>query len=157
QHLLTRRLGQQRAATEPAAVAELAGLCARLPLALSIVAAHAEVHPGHSLAAVAAGLREGGPPLTALDNGESVNSLRAVFSWSVRALSSPAGQMFRLLGLHPGPDIPVPAAAALAGTPSETARQALGELARSHLLTQHYPGRFTFHDLLRQYACEQAG
>jgi hypothetical protein len=32
----------------------------------------------------------------------------------------------------------------------------LAELARAHLLTEHAPGRYAFHDLLRAYAAEQA-
>ena len=35
-------------------------------------------------------------------------SVRAVFSWSYRQLSPDAARLFRLLGLHPGPDISVP-------------------------------------------------
>jgi transcriptional regulator with XRE-family HTH domain len=41
--LLSARLGPDRVAAEPAAVAELTRLCARLPLALAIVAARADV------------------------------------------------------------------------------------------------------------------
>jgi len=64
--------------------------------------------------------------------------------------------MFRLLGVHVGPDITAPAAASLAGTPEVGARRVLGELARAHLIAEHVPGRFSFHDLLRAYAAEQA-
>ena len=67
-----------------------------------------------------------------------------------------AARMFRLLGLHPGPDITVPAAASLAGMRPAEARRLLRELARAHLITEHAPGRYAFHDLLRAYAAEQA-
>ena len=43
--------------------------------------------------------------LDALDTGDPAASVRAVFSWSYRQLSAGAARMFRLLGLHPGPDI----------------------------------------------------
>jgi len=79
-----------------------------------------------------------------------------VFSWSYRALSAGAARLFRLLGLHPGPDITVGAAASLAGIAPDQARAMLAELARGHLLTEHRPGRYAFHDLLRAYAAEQA-
>jgi len=82
--------------------------------------------------------------------------VRAAFSWSYQQLAAPAARMFRLLGLHPGPDISVPAAASLAGVPPVQARRALAELARVHLLTEPAPGRFALHDLLRDYAAEQA-
>jgi len=64
--------------------------------------------------------------------------------------------MFRLLGLHPGPDIPLAAAASLAAVRPERARVLLAELTRAHLLTEHVPGRYAFHDLLRAYARELA-
>jgi tetratricopeptide (TPR) repeat protein len=68
------------------------------------------------------------------------------------------GKCVRLLGVHPGPDITVPpAAASLAAIPVGEARQALGELTRASLLSEHSPGRFAFHDLLRVYAAELAG
>ena len=81
---------------------------------------------------------------------------RAVFSWSYQQLSTAAAQMFRTFGMYPGPDITVAAAASMAGVPVAAARSALAELSRSHLITEHAPGRFTFHDLLRAYAIEQA-
>ena len=50
--------------------------------------------------------------------------------------------MFRLLGVHPGPDISLPAAASLNGIPLRQARETLTELTRAHLLSQPAPGRF---------------
>ena len=155
--LLARRLGEPRVAAEPEAAAELAGLCARLPLALTVAAARAAVHPSLALADVAAELRRETAPLDALELGDPASSVREVFSWSCRHLSNPARQMFRLLGIHPGRDISAGAAASLAGLPEPEARQALGELDRVHLMTQWEPGRYCCHDLLRAYAAEQAG
>jgi tetratricopeptide (TPR) repeat protein len=71
-------------------------------------------------------------------------------------LSTGAARLFRLLGLHPGPDISASAAASLVGIAREQASTLLTELACAHLLTEHVPGRYTFHDLLRAYAAEQA-
>ena len=64
--------------------------------------------------------------------------------------------MFRLLGVHPGPDITIPAAASLAGISGGEAGRLLAELTATHLLTEHVPGRFAFHDLMRSYAAERA-
>jgi tetratricopeptide (TPR) repeat protein len=153
---LGRRLGAQRVADEPDAVVELAGLCARLPLALSIAAARAAARPGLPLAELAVELRDERIRLDALDAGDAATDVRAVFSWSYQQLREPAAQMFRLLGVHPGPDISAPAAASLAGLAPGVARKALAELARSHLITEHAAGRYTLHDLLRTYAAEQA-
>ena len=88
--------------------------------------------------------------------GDLATDVRAVFSWSYHALSTDAARLFRLLGLHPGPDITVAAAASLAGIAPERARVLLAELARAHLLTEHSPGRYALHDLLRAYATELA-
>ena len=83
--------------------------------------------------------------------------MRTVFSWSYRQLSTGAARMFRLLGVRPGPDISVPAAASLAGTGAPGAQRVLSELARAQLISEHVPGRYAFHDLLRAYAAAQAG
>jgi DNA-binding SARP family transcriptional activator/tetratricopeptide (TPR) repeat protein len=155
--LLTARLGSDRVGAEPAAVGRIASLCACLPLALAIGAARAATRPGFPLAAVAAELADSADRLDALDAGDPGSSVRAVFSWSYQQLTSEAARMFRLLGLHPGPDITVPAAASLAATGEADARRLLRELARAHLIAEHLPGRYAFHDLLRAYAAEQAG
>jgi tetratricopeptide (TPR) repeat protein len=154
--LLVRRLGAQRVAAEPEAATELARLCAGLPLALAVAAARADARPGLSLAGLAAELRGARGLLDALDTGDAASNVREVFSWSCRQLSAPAARMFRLLGVHRGPDISADAAASLAGVEPPLARQALAELTRAHLLTEHVPGRFAFHDVLRSYAAEQA-
>jgi tetratricopeptide (TPR) repeat protein len=154
--LLARLLGAARSAAEPQAVAELASLCARLPLALTIVAAQARSRPHLALTALASELRDSTGRLTALDAGDPGASVRAVFSLSWQHLSPSAAEMFRLLGLHPGPDISAAAAASLAEVSLPRARELLGELAHGHLLTEHAPGRYAFHDLLRAYAAELA-
>jgi tetratricopeptide (TPR) repeat protein/transcriptional regulator with XRE-family HTH domain len=154
--LLTARIGVARAAAEPAATAEIATRCACLPLALAVAAARAVARPGFPLSPLAAELRDNADRLEALDSGDPSASVRAVFSWSCRQLSTEAARMFRLLGLHPGPDISVPAAASLAARHERAARRLLGELSRAHLITEHVPGRFAFHDLLRGYALIEA-
>jgi DNA-binding SARP family transcriptional activator len=155
--MLAGRLGQDRVAAETDAVAELTALCVGLPLALGIVAARAAARPGLSLAVLAAELRDARSRLDWLSTGEAVTDMRTVFSWSLQQLTPPAMRMFQMLGLHPGPDITVPAAASLAGVPPGQARAALAELARAHLLTEGAPGRHSCHDLLRAYATELVG
>src|SRR5215467_15823592 len=127
---------------------------ARLQQAVKL-AARAAARPGFSLAALAAELADSAGRLDALDAGDPGSSVRAVFSWSTRQLSGEAARMFALLGLHPGPDISIPAAASLAAIAQAAARRLLRELARAHLIAEHAPGRYAFHDLLRAYAAEQ--
>jgi tetratricopeptide (TPR) repeat protein/transcriptional regulator with XRE-family HTH domain len=154
--LLAARIGPARAAAEPGAVGEIADLGACLPLAVAIAAARAATRPSLPLAALASELRNASGRLDALDVGDPAASVRAVFSWSVRHLSPEAARMFRLLGIHPGPDISGPAAASLAGCDPARAHRDLAELARAHLITERAGGRYAFHDLLRAYAAEQA-
>jgi DNA-binding SARP family transcriptional activator/tetratricopeptide (TPR) repeat protein len=154
--LLARHLGAERVAAGSRAADELTGLCAGLPLALAITAARAAARPGFPLAALAAELHDARRQLDVLDAGDAVTNIRAVFSWSQVNLSAPAARMFRLLGLHPGPDFSAPAAASLVGVPVAHAQALLGELSRASLIAEHVPGRFACHDLLRAYAAEQA-
>ena len=154
--LLSRRIGESRVPAETQAADNIIALCARLPLALMLVAARAATHPGFRLAALAAELREAGGSLDAFDGEDQATNVRAVFSWSYQRLSVSGRRLFRLLGLHFGPDISMPAVASLAGMPREQVRHALAELTRAHLVTERIPGRFAFHDLLRAYATEVA-
>ncbi len=154
--LLAARIGNRRAAAEPGAVDEIASVCAHLPLALSVAAGRGAARPRFPLTALAAELRGAAGRLDALDSGDPAASVRGVFSWSYRQLSDQAARMFRLLGLHPGPDIGVPAAASLAGCQLPQALRLLGELTRGCLIIEHVPGRYAFHDLLRAYAGELA-
>jgi DNA-binding SARP family transcriptional activator len=154
--LLQTVLGADRVAAESEATTDLAGLCAYLPLALRIAAANLTGNPRHRVADYADRLRTG-DRLTALRiDGDPDTAVRATFSCSYQALSAPAARLFRLLGLPPGPDITVPATASLAAIPYAEARTLLAELTAAHLITEHTPGRYTFHDLLRAYAAEQA-
>jgi tetratricopeptide (TPR) repeat protein len=152
--LLGRRLGRERVADDARAAGELIQLCARLPLALSIAAARTYSQPWLSLAALTADLRDARSRLDALDAGHATANVRAVLSWSYDQLDPAAARLFRLLGLHAGPDVSAPAAASLAGLPLDEGRRALVELTRAHLLAEHVPGRFSCHDLLRAYAAE---
>jgi tetratricopeptide (TPR) repeat protein/transcriptional regulator with XRE-family HTH domain len=154
--LLSRRLGAGTVAAEPEAADELIRLCARLPLALGIVAARAAASPGVRLAALAAELGETAGRLDVLEADTPPSGVRAAFSWSCRGLSEAAARLFRLLGVYPGPDISAAAAASLAGLPRPAARAALRELAQAGLIVEHVPGRFALHDLVRIYAAEQA-
>ncbi|MER7894420.1 BTAD domain-containing putative transcriptional regulator [Micromonospora sp. NPDC094482] len=150
--LLARRLGASRLASEPTAVADIIEAAGQLPLALSIVAARVATHPTFPLGAIAAELHSAEARLDALADGDA----RRVFSWSYLALGQDAARLFTLLGLHPGPDLTAAAAAALTGASTAAVTARLRELTRLHLLAEHMPGRYAFHDLLRAYAAELA-
>jgi tetratricopeptide (TPR) repeat protein len=153
--LLEGRLGRHRLAAEPHPVSEIIRRCAGLPLALVIVAARAAIRKDHGLAGLTAEMCNA-DPLDPFDCGDSAADIRTVLSWSYHALSGPAAQLFRLLGLHPGTEISVAAVASLAALTGAEARFRLTELVRAHLVIELGPGRFVLHDLLRAYAQEQA-
>jgi DNA-binding SARP family transcriptional activator len=157
--LLASRLGPDRVAAEPEAVDAVVAACAHLPLALAIAAARAQ-QTAADLATVARQLAA--RRLDALDAGDPASRIRAVFSWSYSALSPAAARLFRLLGLHPGPDVDVATAANLAGPATSDGRpgepepfgRVLTELVDANLLTERVPGRYAFHGLLRAYAVD---
>jgi tetratricopeptide (TPR) repeat protein len=154
--LLVHRLGSTRIEQEPNAVGEIIDRCAGLPLALAIVAGRAASHPGFSLAALATELHDPAGALGPFRSDDRAIDIRAVVSWSYRTLSAGAARLFRLSSVHSGADLTAATAASLAGTPPRLVGQLLAELARSNLFTEHIPGRYTFHDLLRAYATERS-
>ncbi|MFF7997568.1 BTAD domain-containing putative transcriptional regulator [Streptomyces sp. NPDC007917] len=153
--LLTRRLGPHRIAAEPQAAEALLKHCAGLPLAVSIVAALADTRPDFPLATLAEELHDVGTRLDALDTGDIIADLRAVFSSSYHALDPDTAQTFGLIGLAPGPDISLSAIAALTALPIPRVRALLRRLQAAHLVQEHTPGRYRMHDLIRLYATER--
>ncbi|MGW0518896.1 ATP-binding protein [Crossiella sp. NPDC003009] len=150
--LLARRLGEAQLAAEPEATAELLRWCAGLPLALSIVAAQRD--SSVSLARMAKKLKEESRRLAALDGGKS-HSVQTVLSCSYQALPTAEARMFALLGMAPGQDISVAAAASLAGLPEAEVEQLLNELVDVSLVQCEHE-RYRMHDLVRLYAGDVA-
>ncbi|GAA4457533.1 tetratricopeptide repeat protein [Phytohabitans houttuyneae] len=150
--MLAARLGPAHVAAHAEAVTRIVQRCGGLPLGLAVAAARA-VADEVPLPRLAAEL---GRPLDALAAGDAAADVRSVLSWSYRMLPDRAARLFRLLGVHPGPDIGLAAAASLAAVPLTEAEALLRELTRANLLTEHRPGRFACHDLLRAYAVELA-
>lgn len=155
--LLRKALGAPRVDADPDATATIVARCARLPLALRIVAERAAHRPQLALATLAGELVTEQQRLNVLTTDEDgYSTVRLVFSWSYRKLAPAAARMFRLLSLHPGPDISVPAAAALADTSVARASRLLELLADMHLAEEAAPSRYRFHALVCDYAAERA-
>ncbi|AZM45149.1 hypothetical protein DMB38_04265 [Streptomyces sp. WAC 06738] len=142
--MLFRLTGEERAENREQAVAEVVAGGVRLPLALRLIAPRLTAAPGHA---------RGAPQMS---GSAPFVDVRAVFTWSYGHLSPAAARLFRLLGLHPGPELSTGAAAGLAGLDPRRARPLLSELTRAGLLTEPAPDWFTVHDLLRDYAAELA-
>lgn len=64
--------------------------------------------------------------------------------------------MFGLLGIAPGPDIGLPAAASLTGVPPARTERALRTLEDASLLGRDAHSRYSMHDLIRAYATDTA-
>ena len=154
--LLREIIGPTRIDAEPRVATELARFCAFLPLALRIAGERAASYPHTALADLVSELADGHDRLEALATDDETTTARAVFSWSYRTLDPDCARAFRLLGLHTGPDISTPAAAALMGVHLVRARQLLGALSNAHLIEPVSHDRYRFHDLLRLYASERA-
>lgn len=154
--LLVAMLGPARVSAEGTAAAQLIESCGHLPLALSIIAAQAASQPELPLAVLAIELADTTHRLDALHTtGDPLASVRAALACSGRHLGAGATRLFRLLGVHPGPDISLAAAVSLTGLPRQQARQHLTELADASLINQNAAGRYSLHGLVRLYAAEQ--
>ncbi|MEV7009162.1 BTAD domain-containing putative transcriptional regulator [Streptosporangium sp. NPDC051022] len=140
---LFRRIVGERAHHEPDAVREVLRLCGHLPLAIRISAARLQHRPRWTVSYLASRLR---------DHRRLLDGVSAAFALSYGQLHEAEQRMFRLLGLVPGRDIDPYGAAALAGIPEEEAEDLLEGLLDAHMLLQLEPGRYTFHDLLREHA-----
>ncbi|MGH3201136.1 MAG: tetratricopeptide repeat protein [Streptosporangiaceae bacterium] len=142
-----------RVDADPAAAAVLASQCCRLPLALRVAAELAAARPAVPLSELVGELADRQRRLDLLDAaGDARTAVRAVFLWSYRYLDPAAASTFRLIGLHPGPDLDRYAAAALTASTADQAGQRLDVLARAHLTQPVELGRHGLHDLLRTYA-----
>jgi DNA-binding SARP family transcriptional activator len=157
--LFSRIVGEERAAAEPDATAEVLVACAGLPLALRICAARLAARSQWRIATLAGRLRSEHRRLDELSIGDL--AVRASFQVSYDSLRSPArgvdpARVFRMLGLWQGAWISLSAAAALLGESADDADNALEALVDANLLESPAPDWYRFHDLLRVYATERA-
>src|SRR5215468_2704282 len=148
--LLARLAARPGVPAGDAAVGEITRLCGYLPLAIGMLASQLRHHPAWTASQLATDLA-GARDRLELMQAENL-SVGAAFDLSYADLTPGRQLLFRRLGLIPGPDFDAYAAAALEGASVGTARRDLGELYGQHLLTEHAPGRYRLHDLLRQHA-----
>ncbi|MUL42046.1 hypothetical protein FZ103_12810 [Streptomonospora sp. PA3] len=154
--LLREHLGAERIGAEPEAARALVDHCARLPLALRVLAERLNELPDTPLSTVAAELAAEDERLDALGiTGDELSDVRAVFSASYGALPDEAAQVFRILGAHPGGDFTAALCAAAAGLPQARTRRLLEHLAGASLIQRLASDRYRMHDLLRVYAVER--
>ncbi|MEV6603524.1 BTAD domain-containing putative transcriptional regulator [Kutzneria sp. NPDC051319] len=150
--LFTQIIGDDRAAAEPEAVETAVELCGRLPLAIRIAAARLRDRQGWHVADLVERLESQARRSQFLQTGD--RSVMSALRLSCRYLSDEQNRLFRLLGLHPGPDFDAYASAALAGIPLDDAEAVLETLLDDNMVRQDTVGRFYFHDLVRDCANE---
>jgi DNA-binding SARP family transcriptional activator len=128
----------------------IAGLCGYLPLALRLAASLLRHRPAWPPEHLAEQLRDQHQRVASLNDGE--RELAAVFDLSYTSLEAPHRQLWRRLGLVPGPDLNAYAAAALVESDPMSAAGMLEDLVDHNLLITYAPGRYRLHDLLRAHA-----
>ncbi|HEY0803424.1 MAG TPA: tetratricopeptide repeat protein, partial [Pseudonocardiaceae bacterium] len=142
--LFTSVVGADRVAAELQATMDVLRLCGYLPLAIRIAAARLRTRPSWPVRALAERL---GDELAIGDR-----SVTAALALSYHRLDERRQHLFALLGQHPGVSFDRYQAAALGDIDVAEVGQALDELVDVHLLQEPTPGRYRFHDLVRQYA-----
>jgi tetratricopeptide (TPR) repeat protein/DNA-binding SARP family transcriptional activator len=136
---------------------QIVPLCSGLPLAAIFLADHVATRPDAELSQFASHLDRQQLIAEIGGHGDGSADLSTFFGWSYQELASSERRLFRLLGLHPGPDLSVEVACACDGrTRAETVRS-LGVLVCAHLIEQPEAfDRYRFHDLLREFAADRA-
>jgi tetratricopeptide (TPR) repeat protein/transcriptional regulator with XRE-family HTH domain len=149
--LFTRAAGEGRTAGAPAeALGEVVELCGRLPLAVRIAAARLRSRSAWSVENLVEKLRDHGHRLVALEAGS--RSVATALESSYLDLDPHVRRGYRLLGLHPGAELDSYAVAALLDAGVNEADRLIDQLIDAHLLQEPRPGRFGFHDLVREHA-----
>ncbi|MGY0236297.1 ATP-binding protein [Longispora urticae] len=140
--LLAGATGTDRLAAEPDAARRIAELCGHLPLDLAVTGADLARQAHWTLA-------DHVIRITALPRDEAV---RPALAASYATLPDSQRELFRLLALHPGPDVTPDAAAALAGVDPAEGGALLRRLHAENLVQEGAPGRYRMHDLVRAHA-----
>ncbi|MFJ9696138.1 AfsR/SARP family transcriptional regulator [Kitasatospora sp. NPDC101183] len=149
--LFTVLVGEERA-DDPEGVEAVVDLCARLPLALELIASRFKAHSSWTLQHLARRLSGKRGRLNELHHG--FESMAMAFDVSYQGLPGVQQEAFRRLGLHPGSDFGLGSAAALIGRPAREADHILECLHDLHMIQEISPERYALHDLLREFAVD---
>jgi len=136
-----------RAKAETGLTAEMVALCGYLPLAITLLAGLFARHRSWDMAYLI-----GQTKAKLLTVSTENRTVAAAFELSYQYLTARQQRFFVHLGLHPGPDIDLYAAAALAGLPYDHTIRILDELHADGLLAEPVPRRYRMHNLIHQYA-----
>jgi len=134
----------------------LVEMCGGLPLMITLLAEDLAGRSMAQLAEFAARLNRRQLLRAVGEDGDGLPPGEACFAASYRALAPQERRLFRLLAVHPGPDVSAEAAYACDGrTPTETMRS-LRTMACAHVIEETDGfGRFRCHDLLFEFATQR--
>ncbi|MEU6371803.1 tetratricopeptide repeat protein [Streptomyces sp. NPDC046909] len=148
--LFTRIVGSSRTAAEPEALERVVEVCGCHPLAVQLMASRFRHRDSWTLQDLLDRLTQATDPLKEFDD-----LIAAVFEFSYRGLGAPTQLLLRRLALHPGPDITLRAATALAGPEfggePRLLETCVDDLLDASLLEEPLRGRYRLHDLTRAF------
>jgi DNA-binding SARP family transcriptional activator len=145
----------ERVRAEPDAAAEVVTRCGHLPLAIRLAGARLAHRPTWRVRDLADRLGDAHSLLTELAVED--RTVADAFALSYAPLPPDLQRAFRLLGVHPGDEFDAYALAALADTDLADAQRLLEALVDRHLVMEVRPGRYRFHDLVREYSRHLTG
>jgi tetratricopeptide (TPR) repeat protein len=153
--LLSQVAGRARIDDDPVQAANLAGLCAGLPIALSVAAARLAARPMLTLARLVADLEAEATRLHHLRMPDEA-SVQGTLDLSYRNLAPQVAVLYRRLSAHPGREFGVGVVGALlpsiSGIGPDLETAAIDQLVQASLVEESSLDRFQFHDLLRLHA-----
>lgn len=157
--LFTRVAGAGRLTGDAPALARAVAACGRHPLALQLLASQFRHRDSWSLEHLTNRLLQAADPLDEFDS----DAVASAFALSYTELPPQAARLLRRLALHPGPDITLSAATALAadespGSPPAVpatlavrTRRTLDQLIERNLVEEPVTDRYRLHDLTRAF------
>ncbi|MGY0062653.1 BTAD domain-containing putative transcriptional regulator [Streptomyces sp. LZ34] len=148
--LFVRIVGEERVHAERDAALDVVAACGFLPLAIRIAASRLAARRTWTVSVLAAKLADGRRRLDELRAGDL--AVTATFELGYGQLQPYQARAFRLLGLADGPDISLPAAAALLDMDVLNTEGVLESLVDTSLLDSAAPGRYRYHHLVRLFA-----
>lgn len=148
--LFRRMVAPQQISGDGEAVARIVQACGYLPLAISLLAGRLRHHLSWNVLDLEQELSQERYRLEVMRGDDS--SVASAFELSYSGLTEAEREMFRHLGLYPGPEITPTIAGSLADIPTTDAARTLDSLFMHNLLQEISSRRYRLHDLLREYA-----
>jgi tetratricopeptide (TPR) repeat protein len=146
---------EHRLSGQQPALRQLVTLCAGLPIALRVAGARLALRHTWSVTHLVEYLSDDRRRLDRLSL-EGEHTVQNVLNVGYRDLPAQARKLYRVLGLHPGPDFGSPVVAAAGQLTPESADDSLEMLAEASLVEDLGQDRYRLHDLIRLHARQTA-